>query len=36
VIVSTLVSKRRGAEQDRLEQMVQRLEEHLSRIEQGR
>jgi voltage-gated potassium channel Kch len=35
VIVSTLVSKRRGAEQERLEQMVQRLEEHLSRIEQG-
>lgn len=35
VIVSTLVSKRREAEQERLEQMVQRLEEHLSRIERG-
>jgi voltage-gated potassium channel len=36
VIVSTFLSKRREAEQERLEQMVQRLEEHLSRIEQGR
>lgn len=35
VIVSTFLSKRREAEQERLEQMVQRLEEHLSRIEQG-
>lgn len=35
VIVSTLLSKRRAAEQERLEQMVERLEEHLSRIEQG-
>jgi voltage-gated potassium channel len=34
VIVSTFLSKRREAEQERLEQMVQRLEEHLSRIEQ--
>jgi voltage-gated potassium channel len=35
VIVSTFLSKRREAEQARLEQMVQRLEEHLSRIERG-
>jgi voltage-gated potassium channel len=35
VIVSTFLSKRREAEQERLEQMVQRLEEHLSRIEQA-
>jgi voltage-gated potassium channel len=35
VIVSTFLSKRREAEQARLEQMVERLEEHLSRIEQG-
>jgi voltage-gated potassium channel len=35
VIVSTFLSKRREAEQERLEQMVQRLEEHLSRIERG-
>jgi voltage-gated potassium channel len=35
VIVSTLLAKRREADQARLEQMVQRLEEHLSRIEQG-
>ncbi len=35
VIVSTFLSKRREAEQERLEQMVQRLEEHLSRIEKG-
>ena len=35
VIVSTLLSKRREAEQARLEQMVERLEEHLSRIERG-
>jgi voltage-gated potassium channel Kch len=35
VIVSTLLAKRRDAEQEHLEQMVERLEEHLSRIEQG-
>lgn len=35
VIVSTLIAKRRHAEQERLEQMVERLEEHLSRIERG-
>ncbi|MGH3084286.1 MAG: potassium channel family protein [Gaiellaceae bacterium] len=35
VIVSTFLSKGREAEQERLEQMVQRVEEHLSRIEQG-
>jgi voltage-gated potassium channel len=34
VIVSTLLSKRRQAEQERLEQMVERVEAHLSRIEQ--
>jgi hypothetical protein len=34
VIVSTLLSKRRQAEQERMEQMVERVEAHLSRIEQ--
>jgi voltage-gated potassium channel len=36
VIVSTLISKRRQGDQERLEQMLRRLEEHLSRIEQAR
>jgi voltage-gated potassium channel len=36
VIVSTLISKRRQGDQERLEQMLRRLEEHLNRIEQAR
>jgi voltage-gated potassium channel len=36
VIVSTLLAKRRQAEQERLEQMMVRIEEHLDRIGQGR
>ena len=36
VIVSTLVSKRRQGDQDRLEQMLTRIEQHLERIEQAR
>jgi voltage-gated potassium channel Kch len=36
VIVSTLVSKRRLADQQRLEEMLQQLEQHLNRIEQAR
>jgi voltage-gated potassium channel Kch len=36
VIVSTLLSKRREADQQRLEQMLARVEEHLERIEQTR
>lgn len=35
VIVSTLVSKRRQGDQDRLEQMLTRIEQHLERIEQA-
>ena len=36
VIVSTLISKRRQGDQERLEQMLRRLEEHLNRFEQAR
>jgi voltage-gated potassium channel len=36
VIVSALLSKRRQGEQQHLEQMLERLEEHLNRIEQAR
>jgi voltage-gated potassium channel len=36
VIVSTLLAKRRQAEQERLEQMLVRIDEHLTRIGQGR
>lgn len=36
VIVATLVAKRRQDDQERLEQMLMRLEEHLTRIEQAR
>jgi voltage-gated potassium channel len=36
VIVSTLLAKRRRAEQEQLEQMVRRFEEHLNRIERTR
>lgn len=35
VIVSTLLAKHRREEQERLEQMLKRVEEHLSRIERG-
>ena len=34
VIVATLLAKRRQAEQERLEQMLVRIDEHLTRIEQ--
>jgi voltage-gated potassium channel len=33
VIVSTLLSKRRQVEQERLEQMLMRIEEHLNRMD---
>ena len=36
VIVATLLAKRRQAEQERLEQMLVRIDAHLTRIEQGR
>jgi hypothetical protein len=36
VIVSTLLAKRRQAEQERLEQMLVRIDEHLTRLEQAR
>jgi voltage-gated potassium channel len=36
VIVSTLIAKRRRSDQEHLEQMLMRLEEHLTRIEQAR
>lgn len=36
VIVSTLFSKRRQADQERLEQILVRIEDHLERIEQTR
>jgi voltage-gated potassium channel len=36
VIVSTLLSKRRQAEQEHFEQMLKEFEEHLKRIEQAR
>lgn len=35
VIVSTLLAKHRREEQERLEQMLKRVEEHLNRIERG-
>jgi voltage-gated potassium channel len=35
VIVSTLIGKQRREEQERLEQMLERVEEHLNRIERG-
>jgi voltage-gated potassium channel len=35
VIVSTLLAKHRREEQERLEQMLRRVEEHLNRIERG-
>jgi voltage-gated potassium channel Kch len=36
VIVATLLAKRRQGEQERLEQMLVRIDEHLTRIEQER
>lgn len=36
VIVSTLLSKRRQVEQERLEQMLMRIEEHLDRMDGSR
>jgi voltage-gated potassium channel len=35
VIVSTLLAKHRREEQERLEQMLKRVEEHVNRIERG-